>query len=250
MRSVSGSASAVHGTGPARPSAHACRERLWSLGPEALDDGELLDLVLGCGRRGADAAKLSEDLLAAAGDLGALGRLAQAELARLPGLGPARISCLIAAIEIGRRVATRRLRRGDAIRGPADIHRHFFQRLRQQQREHFVVLLLDGRHRVVRECEVSQGTLTASLVHPREVFRTAVREASAAIVLVHNHPSGDPSPSPEDREVTRRLVRAGEILGIRVLDHVVIAEHGFYSFRESGELEAVDLAPGPSGSRA
>jgi len=224
-----------------RHPARVCRDRLQSLGPEALSDGDLLTLVLGCGGRGGSTARLAEDLLARAGDLGALARLAEAELAQLPGLGPARVSCLVAALEIGRRVATRRLRRGDAIRGPADVHQHFFQRLRQLQREHFVALLLDGRHRVVRECGVSQGTLTASLVHPREVFRTAVREAAAAIVLAHNHPSGDPSPSEEDREVTRRLARAGEILGIRVLDHVVIAEHGFYSFREAGELDASGL---------
>ena len=101
-----------------------------------------------------------------------------------------------------------------------------------------MVLMLDGRHRVMREAQVSQGTLNASLVHPREVFRSAVRESAAALVLVHNHPSGDPTPSGEDFEVTRRLVEAGELLGIRVMDHVVVAERGFYSFREHGELRS------------
>jgi DNA repair protein RadC len=104
------------------------------------------------------------------------------------------------------------------------------------RKEHFMVLLLDSRNRVMSESQISQGTLTASLVHPREVFRPAVSAAAAAVVLVHNHPSGDPAPSAEDLRVTRRLVEAGEIVGIRVVDHVVVAEHGFYSFQENGQL--------------
>ena len=98
------------------------------------------------------------------------------------------------------------------------------------------MILLDARHRVLRSEMISQGTLTASLVHPREVFRPALRDAAAALVLVHNHPSGDPTPSAEDREVTARLANAGEILGVRVLDHIVVAERGFCSLREQGEL--------------
>ena len=140
------------------------------------------------------------------------------------------------ACEIGRRLATRRLEVGQCIQVPSDVHRHFFDRLRDYPQERFHALLLDSRHRVTREVLISQGTLTASLVHPREVFRHAVRQSAAALVLVHNHPSGDPAPSSEDRRVTERLLRAGEVLGIRVLDHVVVAEHGYYSFNEAGEL--------------
>ena len=99
------------------------------------------------------------------------------------------------------------------------------------------MVLLDGRHRIIRHETVSQGTLTASLVHPREVFRPALRAAAAALILVHNHPSGDPAPSPEDRQVTARLVRAGEILGVRVLDHVIVAERGFSSLRQEGVID-------------
>ena len=111
--------------------------------------------------------------------------------------------------------------------------------LRDMAHERFVALLLDSRNRVIKDVVVSQGTLTASLVHPREVFRAAVRESAAALVLVHNHPSGDPAPSGEDREVTRRLCDAGRIVGIRVLDHVVIAERGYFSFCEAGEIEEI-----------
>ena len=126
---------------------------------------------------------------------------------------------------------------GLAIRGPADVYRHFHPALRHVPHERFLVVLLDGRHRVLRQELVSQGTLTASLVHPREVFRPALREAAAALILVHNHPSGDPTPSREDREVTARLRRAGELLGVPVLDHVVVAERGYRSLREDGGLD-------------
>ena len=158
------------------------------------------------------------------------------ELEALPGFGLAKAATLVAAIELGRRGAARRLARGEVLRSPGDVHRHFASRLRDEACERFLVLLLDGRHRVLGEVTVSQGTLTASLVHPREVFGPAIRRSAAAIVLVHNHPSGDPTPSAEDRSVTLRLRQAGELLGIRVVDHVIIAERGYYSFDEAGDL--------------
>jgi DNA repair protein RadC len=137
---------------------------------------------------------------------------------------------------LGRRLAARRLRPGDPVRGPADVFRHFYPRLRHARQERFLVVLLDGRHRMMREVVISQGTLTASLVHPREVFRPALREAAAAVVLVHNHPSGDPTPSTEDREITIRLADAGSLLGVPVLDHVVVAERGWVSLCDLGVL--------------
>ncbi len=147
---------------------------------------------------------------------------------------------MLASLELGRRVAGRRLAPGAPIRDPADVFRHFHPRLRDAAQECFFVLLLDGRQRLLREELVSRGTLTASLVHPREVFRPALRASAAAVLLVHNHPSGDPAPSPEDREVTLRLARAGEILGIAVVDHVVVAERGYVSLREEGAPPFVD----------
>jgi DNA repair protein RadC len=153
----------------------------------------------------------------------------------MPGLGPAKSASLRAAIELAWRIVDEPLELGQPIRSPADVQRHFRRSLRVLQQESFHVLLLDGRHRLIRAEEVSVGTLTASLVHPREVFRDAIRSAAAAIVLVHNHPSGDPSPSAEDRSVTERLRSAGALLGIRVLDHVIVADSGYFSFREAGE---------------
>ena len=214
------------------------RERLAALGPEPLSDAELLALVLRTGGRGVDALRAAAALLDRFGGLRGVARAAPRELREAVGVGPAKSASVFAALELGRRLGSRRLREGDAIAGPADVYRRFHARLRDARHEHFLVVLLDGRHRVLREAAVSQGTLTASLVHPREVFRPALREAAAALILVHNHPSGDPTPSAEDREVTRRLVEAGEILGIPVVDHVVVAERGYVSLREQGFLGA------------
>jgi DNA repair protein RadC len=183
-------------------------------------------------------------LLARTSGLDRLESAPACELAAVPGVGTAKAASLIAAFEIGRRCASSHLPEGAALRSPHDVFRHFGARLRRLSQERFVVVLLDGRHRVIGEEMVSQGTLTASLVHPREVFRPALRASAAAVILVHNHPSGDPAPSAEDRVVTERLARAGEILGIRVLDHVVIAERGFVSLREEGAFAGAEPLDG------
>ena len=233
------------------------RERLGALGAAALADDELLALVLRTGGGGRDALGVARSLVAAGRGLRQLARATARELESHPGVGPAKAASLLAAVEIGRRSATRRLRPGDAITGPGDVFRHFHPRLRDATRERFLALLLDGRHRVIREVEISRGTLTASLVHPREVFRPALRDGAAALVVAHNHPSGDPTPSAEDRRVTARLARAGELLGVRLLDHVVVAEHGYRSLRDdpawpragSGETPSAGWAQ-PSGQGA
>lgn len=212
------------------------RERLVALGVEALSEAELIALLLRTGGAGRDALALAARLLQRHGGLAGLAAAAPAELAGEQGVGPAKSASLVAALELGRRCAARRLRSGDPVRGPADVFRHFHPRLRDARHERFLLVLLDGRHRMLREVVISQGTLTASLVHPREVFRPALREAAAAVVLVHNHPSGDPTPSREDREITTRLAEAGELLGIPVLDHVIVAERGYASLRETGGL--------------
>jgi DNA repair protein RadC len=213
------------------------RQRLQMYGAQALSDSELIALLLRTGGGGADAAEVSRDLLKEFGGLLGLSRFATSDLSSVCGVGPAKLATIRACLEIARRIGGQRLPLRKSIRNPSEIYAHFYSRLRNHPQENFLVLLLDGRQRVLREVVVSEGTLTASLVHPREVFREAVRESAASLVLIHNHPSGDPSPSAEDREVTERLSRAGEIVGIRVLDHVVIAEHGYFSFRESGDLE-------------
>lgn len=204
-------------------------------GAKVLSEAELLALILRTGARGHDAQGIARELLDGCGGLEALVRAPLRQLEAIAGLGPAKSASLIAVGELAIRLASAPLPRREAIRSPEDVHRHLLPRLRLAQRESFRVLLLDGRHRLIGEEEVSVGTLTASLVHPREVFREAIRVAAAAVLLVHNHPSGDPSPSAEDRTVTARLRAAGELIGIQVVDHVIVAEGGHYSFREAGE---------------
>ena len=211
-------------------------ERLLRLGVERLADSELLALIFRTGSRKASSLELSERLITSCGGIEAVATSSLSELQISPGIGPAKAASVLASVEFGRRLATRSLERGDRISSPRDVYRHFHQRMRSRRQEYFVVLLLDGRNRVIRECAISQGTLTASLVHPREAFRSAIRSAAAALVLVHNHPSGDPTPSAEDLSVTHRLVEVGEIVGIRVVDHVVVADRGFYSFQEHDQL--------------
>jgi DNA repair protein RadC len=233
--------------GSRSPSGDRPRERLYALGPAALSDAELLALLLRTGDRRADALAVAASLLERHGGLHGLARAGGRELKAAPGMGPAKSASVCASLELGRRLAARRLHPGAAIRGPADVFAHFHPSLRLVPHERFIALLLDGRHRVLREEVVSQGTLTASLVHPREVFRPALRESAAALILVHNHPSGDPTPSAEDREVTLRLVRAGDLLGVRVIDHVVVAERGFCSLKEEGAMESGSR---PAGGRS
>lgn len=234
------------GGSPDRP-----RERLMAFGPETLNDAELLALLLRTGGRDGDALVLASRLLKRLGGLRGLSRASGREILATAGVGPAKCATLQAAAEIGRRLASKRLREGDAIGGPEDVYRHYYPHLRDAEHERFAVILLDGRHRVIRDAVISQGTLTASLVHPREVFRPALREGAAALVLAHNHPSGDPTPSGEDREVTQRLVKAGELLGIPVLDHVIVAEHGYRSLREDDGLQRPRaVRPGSSAGRS
>ena len=167
------------------------------------------------------------------GSLRRLASLDVSELEGLSGVGRATSARIAAALELGRRVATEHDGDDDLVRGPADVFRRMGPRLRDLPQEEFHALLLNTRHRVVREVLVTKGILDASLIHPREVFRAAVAEGAAGLILVHNHPSGDPMPSAEDRAVTRQLVEAGRLLGIPVLDHVVVGRGRWRSVMET-----------------
>lgn len=216
------------------------RERLHSVGVRALSNAELIALIVRSRARDRDVLYPARAVLEVARGVDGLARMDANALARVDGVGPAMAASIAAALELGRRAASRPLQQGGVLRGPDDVHRHFAPLLRDAARERFIVVLLDGRHRIVGDATVSVGTLTASLVHPREVFRPALARAAAAVVLVHNHPSGDPTPSAEDRRVTGRLAEAGEILGVRVVDHVVVAERGYFSFQQAGELPGAE----------
>ncbi|MHC4924989.1 MAG: RadC family protein [Planctomycetota bacterium] len=211
------------------------RERLRQVGARSLSVRELLALVLGSGHRGAPVLDVADLLIARAG--GSLRRLAGLDTAALEGVsgvGRAHASKVLAALELGRRAAEEGVARDEPIRGPSDVFQRMGPRLRDLAQEEFHVLLLNTRHCVIREVAATRGILDASLIHPREVFRLAVVEGAAGVILVHNHPSGDPTPSAEDRAVTRQLQEAGRALGIPVLDHVIVGDGRFCSVVAEG----------------
>lgn len=197
-----------------------------------MTDGQLLAILLRTGRERATAVELALEILGRVEGVAGLARLSPGELLSIPGIGPAKAAQLLAAIEIGRRSLGNLLRRGIKVRGSADVFRHYYPAFRDLNKEVFNAVLLDTKHRVIRDMMVSTGTVNMSLVHPREVFGPAVRESATAVIVAHNHPSGDPTPSPEDIELTRRLIRAGEIIGIRLLDHVIIGDGKYVSLAD------------------
>jgi DNA repair protein RadC len=212
------------------------REKLERLGAGSLGDNELLALVLGHGAAKNGALDLANGVLTAAGGLHGLARASVDELRRIPGIGAARASQLLAAVEAGRRTLVRSRRERPQIMEPRNAAELLIPQFGSKRVEHFGVLLLDTKHRVIRTSVVSVGSLDASVVHPREVFREATMVGAAAMVLFHNHPSGDPTPSHDDVALTERLMRAGELMGIYVIDHVIVAESRYHSMRERKNL--------------
>lgn len=214
------------------------REKLLKRGATALSDAELLALIIGTGdsSSGQSALDIGRQMLL---DFGGLRNLAHAtpfEICRIKGAGPAKAACVKAALELGNRYGARRLETLERFTSPTQIFDHFHFEFRNQRKEYFLALLLDGKNRIIKRVQISEGSLNQSIVHPREVFNQAVRESAAAIILVHNHPTGDPTPSREDVEITRRLKEAGDLLGIKVLDHIIIGDGSFLSFVDRGML--------------
>lgn len=207
------------------------REKLERLGASALGDNELLAVVLGQGRANASALDLANAILADGG-LRSLIRARHGELRRVPGIGAARAAQVLAAIELGRRTLTRVEEERPRLSSPRAVAEYLLPQFGNRPVEQFGVLSLDTRHRVLRASVLSIGTLDASIVHPREIFREAMSAGAAAVVVFHNHPSGDPEPSQDDCRLTDRLVAAGVLMGIDVLDHVILADVRYYSFRE------------------
>ncbi|MBI5209670.1 MAG: DNA repair protein RadC [Elusimicrobia bacterium] len=209
------------------------RERLSRLGAGALADEELLALVLRSGCAGASALEVARALIAEFPGP-RLGGAGPEGLRRVRGVGASRAAAVVAAAELGRRWALS-CDEGLGVEDPGRVW-ELLHAVRSSRKEHFVALYLDGRNRLLHQETVSVGTLTASLVHPREVFGPAVERRAAAVIVAHNHPSGELRPSPEDLETTRRLAQAGRILGLPLLDHVIVTERGHLSFRREGRL--------------
>ena len=210
------------------------REKLERLGPEALRDEELLAVLLRTGYEGKNVLRVADGILRRHPpevllDMGLEG------LTRLKGIGRAKAAGLVAAFELARRALDRGIGIAPALSQPVDVV-GIVSDLRALRKEHFVSVFLNARNQMISRETVSVGTLNASLVHPREVFAPAVGSSAASVILVHNHPSGDVTPSREDVDLTKRMVQAGDIMGIEVLDHVIVAEERFLSMKEAGLL--------------
>jgi dihydrofolate synthase/folylpolyglutamate synthase len=212
------------------------RERLLELGARSLSDAELLAILLRTGTRGEDVVEVSRTILHRFGSLTALAARDARELQQVKGIGPTKAVTLAAAFELGRRVEIEPFSSRPRIEGPEDVANIYIPLLRDAQKERFYVLILNSANQVIRRELISEGNLNSSIVHPREVFRTAIVENAASIIGLHNHPSGNPTPSKEDINVTRQLVDTGRIIGIPFHDHVIIAGESYVSMRERGYI--------------
>ncbi len=212
------------------------RERLLKHGPSSLSDANLLAIIIRSGEGGRSAVDIGRELLEKFDSLAGIEQAGIAELREIPGIGPAKAAEIKAAIELGKRF--QKLGSSIASREPLcssdNVVQYYRSRMKDAKKEFFHCVLLDTKHKIIRDEQVSVGSLTASIVHPRDTFRAAVRESAAAVIFVHNHPSGDTRPSQEDLLLTKRLVQAGEMLGIRVLDHIIVGDGGHFSFRDQG----------------
>lgn len=212
------------------------RERFLQDGPQSLSNQELLALLLRTGSKEESVLQLSNRLIKAFEGLRLLKEASVEEMTEIKGIGEAKAIQILAAVELGRRIHKLNDQDRYVIRSPEDGANYCMEEMRFLSQEHFVCLYLNTKNQVLHKRTVFIGSLNASIVHPREVFKEAFRRSAASIICLHNHPSGDPSPSREDIDVTKRLVECGKIMGIEVLDHIIIGEHKYVSLKEKGYL--------------
>jgi DNA repair protein RadC len=215
------------------------REKMLKQGAGSLSNAELLALILRTGDTATkkSAIDLGREIIAHFGDnLRELGGAELSEICAIKGMGPAKATGIKAAFTLASRFQARKLENLDRFTSPRQVFDYFHHEFRDCRKEYFLILLLDGKNRIIRRVQISEGSLNQSIVHPREVFSPAVKESAAAVILVHNHPTGDPAPSSEDLAITRRLREAGDIMGIKVLDHIIFGDGEFTSFVERGLL--------------
>ncbi|MEW6439498.1 MAG: DNA repair protein RadC [bacterium] len=213
-------------------------EKLQKWGPQYLSDAELLAILLSTGSAHGEISAVAccRLILKSYSSLRELGKATSNELCQFPGIGLVKSARIQAAFELAKRSSAEKMCKGSRYQKSQEVFDSFAAGLRDENREVFLVLLMDSKNRLIREERISLGSLTCSIVHPREVYNPAIRACAASVLFVHNHPSGDPAPSEEDRQLTRRLVDAGGLLGIRVLDHVIIGHETYYSFYDQGHL--------------
>jgi DNA repair protein RadC len=212
------------------------REKLKEHGAQALGNSELLAILLRTGNFNESALRIAENLLDRQGGLAGFGNATMEEFEQVKGVGEAKAITILAAVELGRRVTSLAPGERTVIRTPDDVAALLMPRFRYETKESFIAVLLSTKNHVLKTPVISVGSLNASIVHPRELFREAINASAASIILAHNHPSGDPAPSPEDVSLTRKLVEAGKLLDIPVLDHVVLGDGKYISLKEQGIL--------------
>jgi len=209
------------------------REKLEKYGADSLSDAELIALLIRSGTPTLNAVDLSRKILQENGGIAGLGRMSAKSLQNIKGMGPAKVMTLIAAFQLGARfAATEAMNSKSQMTNPRNVAMRFGPPLRLLNYEVFKVILLNSHNRIIRDIVISRGHLNASVVHPREIFKAAIDYLAAAVILMHNHPSGNPEPSREDIEITRKIVESGKIIGIPVLDHIIIADRDFTSFAD------------------
>ncbi|MEK6935498.1 MAG: DNA repair protein RadC [Nanoarchaeota archaeon] len=208
------------------------RERFLKLGPEALSDAELFAILLRTGTRGENVVDMSNRLIAEYG-LDKLFECSLKELQEIKGIGPAKAMQILTIAEIQKRINQSK-HPIKKITCAEDVFNYFHERLKDKKEEHFYILMLDTKNNIIAEQLISKGILDASIIHPREVFKPAIKNSASKIILVHNHPSGDPNPSGEDLEITEKLTNAGEEIGINILDHVILGKEGYWNSKEKG----------------
>jgi DNA repair protein RadC len=212
------------------------RERLLQQGPQHLTEAELLGILLGKGTRKKTAIDLARELLDQYDSLQKLFSRSPSELTTIKGIGSAKAATLLAAFELARRIQSQGDTAKKSFKRSSDVANHYLPLMRDLRKEVFKILLLNRANRLIKEVFISEGTLDASIVHPRDVFREALLEPAAGIILMHNHPSGNPNPSEEDLRITQQLVEAGRLLGIRVYDHIILAGESYRSLADDGLL--------------
>lgn len=210
------------------------RERLQKFGAEALSAQELLALIIGRGIPNKSVMNIAQELLAKFGNIKAISQATIEELSQIKGIGLAKAAQIKACFELSRREELEPELKNFDIKDPETVVKAVRAGIKDKAKEHFKIILLNPRNRIVGISTISIGTLNASLVHPREVFKDAIKHNAASMVLAHNHPSGDPDPSEDDLTITKRLTEAGRIFGIEVKDHIIVGKDGFFSFKEKG----------------
>ncbi|NIS70060.1 MAG: DNA repair protein RadC [Proteobacteria bacterium] len=221
---------------PAWPEEERPREKLVRFGAENVSDAELLAILLRIGNREESAIDLARRLIRETRGLEGVDEKGIAELCQIKGIGPAKAAQLKAAFEIGKRLLSSRGTKRRKVTSSQDAYQIISPHLRNRRRETFKVIFLTRRHAIIGEQTLFEGSLTESLIHPREIVRSALAHSAAGVIFVHNHPSGDPSPSPEDRKVTDQLVQACGLVNIRVVDHIIVGDHDYYSFADEKQL--------------